>query len=147
MSNPSDEASLDQQRKFNRALNIGRLACLETRLDDFEKIVTEAGEPLLYNGSPVFKYKEEVSGCRIFVLEIPVEWKRRMIEDHYKIANPGAIEEIQKRLSGHGEPQKFSEFIRKNKSYFGDMSAVYDMGILAPQIETGFRIVLVLFPK
>ena len=147
MSNLSDNPSQDKQQKFNWATNIGRLAYLESRLGDFEKVVTEASEPLVYNDSPVFRYKEEVSGSKIFVLEIPVEWKREMIGDHFKIGGAVVIAQIQEKLNDPEEVKKYYEFVRQNSNYFGDTSTAYDMVIVGPQLETGFRIVMVLFPK
>lgn len=147
MANPADNSSQDKQQRFNWASNIGKLTYLESQLGDFEKIVTEAGNPLVYNDSHVFRYKEEISGCKVFVLEIPVEWKRRMIEDHFKIGSPGAIDEVQKKLNDPNELKAYYEFVRENSNYFGDTSTIYDIVIVGPQLETGFRIVMVLFPK
>lgn len=132
--------------KFDSAQFTARLAYLESSLNQFVELKTASGDDITVNGEKVFKYRERMEDYNLYLIELPREIKREMIEEYAGIGSSGIIKSIQEEFKKPEQINALAELLKVQKEESNN-SRIRDFVIVGPSLETSFKILMMVIKK
>ncbi len=143
----ADKLDEKTAKAFDKAELTARLAYLEASFLQFEQLKKSNGDAIYVNNEPVFKYRQEIENYDLYVMELPREVKRNMVEEHVRTKPPGIIKSVQEELRKPNQIKHLSEVLKLQRADGDQEKPLSDFVIVGPSVETGFRILMIVIKK